>query len=385
MAVGATQGDRVFSEVKRLCYAGLNEATLLREVTDRLRRAVPFEGYCAHAVDPLSGLISNAIPEQMGGEKEARLFLEHLYFAEDVNEYNYLVRSRRPVALLSETIGGRFERSLRYRELMEPLGYGYELRGVFTAGSQLWGAIDARREKGRPDFEAREVRLFRRVAPHLGAGLKAAVLRSQAPPEKDGDGTPGVLVLDQQGRVSHYTAAAERWLEELEDPDSYARWHEGRGPSAWREGKGLPVPLWTVMSALRRALKPETEQDKASIPRICVRARSGRWLTLQASLSEPHANGSSETVIVMEPPGPKEMLWLNAASYGLTARERAVVELVMRGFSTAQISATLYISKYTVQEHLCSAFDKVGVRDRQALVKRLFFDNIYPTLLEEFE
>jgi DNA-binding NarL/FixJ family response regulator len=74
------------------------------------------------------------------------------------------------------------------------------------------------------------------------------------------------------------------------------------------------------------------------------------------------------------------MLWLNSASYGLTARERVVVDLVMRGFSTAQISATLYISKYTVQEHLCSAFDKVGVRDRQALVKRLFFDNIYPTL-----
>ena len=79
------------------------------------------------------------------------------------------------------------------------------------------------------------------------------------------------------------------------------------------------------------------------------------------------------------------MLWLNAASYGLTTRERAGVDLVMRGFSTAQISATLYTSKYAVQEHLCSAFDKVGVRDRQALAKRLFVDNIYPTLLEEFE
>ena len=142
--------------------------------------------------------------------------------------------------------------------------------------------------------------------------------------------------------------------------------------------------MWTVVSALRRALRPETERDTASIPRVCVGAHSGRWLTLQASLSEPHTNGSSETVIVIEPPGPKEMLWLNTASYRLTARERAVVDLVMRGFSTAQISATLYISKYTVQEHLCSAFDKVGVRDRQALVKRLFFDNIYPTLLGEF-
>ena len=267
---------------------------------------------------------------------------------------------------------------------MEPLGYGYELRGVFTAGSELWGAIDARRERGRPDFEPREVRLFRRVVPHLGAGLKAAVLRSQVPPEKNGDGTLGVIVLDQQGRVSHYTATAKRWLEELEDPDSDSRWHEGRGPSAWREGNGLPAAVWTVVSTLRRALKPETERDKAWIPRVCVRARSGRWLTLQASLSEPRTDGSSETIIVMEPPGPKEMFWLNTAGYGLSARERAVVGLVMRGFSIAQISATLYISKYTVQEHLCSAFDKVGVRDQQALVKRPFFDNIYPSLLEEF-
>ena len=70
---------------------------------------------------------------------------------------------------------------------------------------------------------------------------------------------------------------------------------------------------------------------------------------------------------------------LNNAIYGLTYRERAVVDLLMRGLSTKEISATLYISEYTVQEHLCSAFDKVGVRGRQALVKRLFFDNIYPT------
>ncbi len=377
MAVGATLGDRVFSEVKRLCYAGLDEATLLREVADCLRRAVPFEGYCAHAVDPLSGLIANAVPEEMGGEKEARLFLEHLYFAEDVNEYNYMARNRRPVALLSEATSGRLERSLRYRELLDPLGFGHELRGVFTAGRELWGAIDVLRERGRADFKPREVALFRRVAPHLGAGLKAAMLRSQTPPEK-GDGIPGVLVLDHWGRASQYTATAQRWLEDLEDPDS--SWHEGRGPSAWREGRGLPAPVWTVVSALKRALRPETERDKANIPHVCVRSRSGRWLTLQASLSEPHTNGNSDTVIVIDPPGPREVLQLNTASYGLTSRERAVVDLVVKSFSTKQISAALYISEYTVQEHLCNAFDKVGVRDRQTLVKRLFFDNIYPTL-----
>jgi hypothetical protein len=34
-----------------------------------------------------------------------------------------------------------------------------------------------------------------------------------------------------------------------------------------------------------------------------------------------------------------------------------------------------------VQDHLSNIFDKVGVRDREALIKRLFLDNLYPTLI----
>ena len=52
-----------------------------------------------------------------------------------------------------------------------------------------------------------------------------------------------------------------------------------------------------------------------------------------------------------------------------------------QGASTREISRSLFISEYTVQEHLSNVFDKVGVRGRRAVVKRLFFDNIYPTLL----
>ena len=56
----------------------------------------------------------------------------------------------------------------------------------------------------------------------------------------------------------------------------------------------------------------------------------------------------------------------------------AVVDLVVRGASTREISGALHISEYTVQERLSNAFDKVGVRGRRALVKRLFFDNLSP-------
>jgi len=83
-------------------------------------------------------------------------------------------------------------------------------------------------------------------------------------------------------------------------------------------------------------------------------------------------------MIFIEPAGPKEMTWLRTCAYVLIPREREVVDLVIRGASGKQISEKLYISEYTVQEHLSNIFDKVGVRGRRALVKRLFFDNLYP-------
>jgi DNA-binding CsgD family transcriptional regulator len=221
---------------------------------------------------------------------------------------------------------------------------------------------------GRPDFSPREVALMRRIAPHVGAGLKAAALRSQASPEDNGDGAPGVLVLDWRGWVLHYTGAAERWLRDLGD----------LGPG-WREGDGLPAAVWSAVGALRRALKPQAEPDRASVPRVSVRARSGWWLTLHASMSESRPLGSTgEMVIVIEPAGLKEMAWLHTATYGLSPREEEVVEFVVRGASTRQISQALYVTEDTLQKHLQNVFEKVGVRSRRALVKRLYLNTIFP-------
>ena len=234
MVSGSVLGERVFSEIKRLCCCGLDETTLLGEAVERLRRVVPFDAYCASTLDPLSGLITRSVYEGLGGEKEARYFFEYLYFEDKVSDFSTMVRDRRPVVLLSEATEGRIERALRYREFTGPLGLGHELRGVSTVGQELWGGLDLSRERGRPDFDAREVTLVRRITPHLGAGLKAAVLRSQATSEPNGDGVPGMLVLDHHGRVLHYTAYVERWLRSLKtsNPDgrkvTVYRWRCGR-------------------------------------------------------------------------------------------------------------------------------------------------------------
>lgn len=377
MSPSAVVEEQVFTEIKRLSFSGLDEMSLLREVIARLQRVVPFDAYCGLTIDPLSGLITGMVDEGLGGEEEGRFFFEHVYFEDDAPNFNRMARNRQPVALLSEATGGNLERSLHWRELQQPLGLGHEAHGALTVDQELWGGICVVREGGRPDFSPREVALVRRIVPQVSAGLKAAVLRSQAALEDNGDGAPagppagaapGVLVLDRRGRVLHNTQAAERWLRDLED----------LGPG-WREGEGLPVAVWSAVGALRRALRPETERDRAEVPRVCVRARSGRWLTLHASASEPQSPGDpGETVIVIEPAGFREMAWLHTAAYGLSSREEEVVGFVLRGASTRQISQALYVTEDTVQKHLQNVFGKVGVRGRRALVKRLYLDTIFP-------
>ena len=359
--------DRVFAEVKRLCYAGLDPATLRQQVAERMRRTVPFEGYVAFTMDPSSGLITHAIVEEMGDESGLRVFLEHVCFEDDVLEFNWMVRNRLSVGLLSEATQGNLEQALRYRELLGPSGFGYELRAALSTGTELWGGLCLSREKGRPDFEARELAFMRRVVPHLGAGLRAGTLHQELQDDQDSDDAAGVLVLDQRGIVVQHNAAAERRLQDLGD----------LGPR-WREGEGLPAPIWTVLGALNRALKPDTHRDFDGGPHLRVRGRSGRWQTLQASRTEPTLLRPSETVVIIAPTGPKEVLRLTAIGYGLSPREQEVVDWAVRGASTKQISQALYISEYTVKDHLSNIFDKVGVRGRRELVKRLYLNTIFP-------
>jgi DNA-binding CsgD family transcriptional regulator len=357
--------DRAFSEVRRLCYAGLDEEALLREAAERARRAVPIEQYCMHAIDPSSGLVTRGVLSDTGYGEVARVALERVQFEDEVTPFGWMAKRRLAALSLSESTEGKPERALRYREVMAPLGLEHELRGVFALDGELWGSVTAMRELGSPDFEAREVAFFHRIAPHLAAGLKAAALRSEALGESDRDDSPAVLVLDRAGRIVQHTGAAERRLGEFGD----------LGPG-WREGDGLPTAVLSMMGALRRTRVPEADQEGSSVLRLLVRARSGRWLVLHGAWTDPSATRGSETMIVIEAAAPREVAWLKTSAYGLTKREREVVDLVVRGASTRQISRTLFISEYTVQEHLSNVFEKVGERGRRALVKRLYLDSL---------
>jgi DNA-binding CsgD family transcriptional regulator len=60
---------------------------------------------------------------------------------------------------------------------------------------------------------------------------------------------------------------------------------------------------------------------------------------------------------------------------GLTRREMEVVNLLSQCLRNAEISAKLFISDHTVENHLKSVYQKLGVRNRTGLIQRLTHSN----------
>jgi DNA-binding CsgD family transcriptional regulator len=107
---------------------------------------------------------------------------------------------------------------------------------------------------------------------------------------------------------------------------------------------------------------------------------AGRWAVLHASRLDSRADGEEQIAVIIEPASPIEVAEVIMRGYCLTERERTVTKLVCQGQSTVEIASRLWISTNTVQDHLKSIFDKIGVRSRREVMARILRDHYLPGL-----
>jgi DNA-binding CsgD family transcriptional regulator len=128
---------------------------------------------------------------------------------------------------------------------------------------------------------------------------------------------------------------------------------------------GLPCVVWSTVG---RLLGAEDGEDPQRAVQVRVRGLDGRWAVVEAS----RMNGAPDLLAVtVHAAGPRQILDLFCCACGLTHREHEVIELVVDGLDTRAIAKHLSISHFTVQEHLQSAFGKLGVSSRLELTTRI--------------
>jgi DNA-binding CsgD family transcriptional regulator len=204
-----------------------------------------------------------------------------------------------------------------------------------------------------------EADLVADLAGIVAAGIRRAILRTAAKADR-GPEPPGLIVLRGDDSIEDMTPAAGRLLCEVFD-------------STIASGS-VPLTVVSVAQQARRSASGAIDEIAgARLP-----TRSGGWLRMDASLLDDDRHGRVAVIIsaAREP----EIASLIAQAYGLSAREREVTGYVLRGGSTQEIAAALHVTPYTVQDHLKSIFEKVGVRSRRELVAQLFMQQCAPRL-----
>src|SRR5215204_3559364 len=323
--------ERTRHEIIRLSHAGLESKTFRVEAVKQLRKAIPVDVSFFATADPATLLFTSAVRDDVLARATPQ-FLEREFLKDDPIQFTRLARTSSPVDSLGMATKGELARSERYREMLAPMDLGDELRAALVAGSKCWGFMCLHRERSNPNFTPAEAALLSRLVPHLAEGLRKALLLGGSrttSPQPDG---PGLVLLADDLSLVAITPAAEGWLAEVPD-------------SAWPSSLELPDAVYAVAARLL-ALERGGRRPPDLMPRLRLRTASDRWVVLHASrLRTTGAEG--QIAVIFEEARPAEIAPLIVDAYGLTKREGQITQLVLRGLSTAEVSAELHITPST--------------------------------------
>jgi DNA-binding CsgD family transcriptional regulator len=226
---------------------------------------------------------------------------------------------------------------------------------------RAWAGIALFRPEAEPVFDPDEVAYLGSLSGSLALGVRSGLLASLAAVGASPLQGPIVLIVDSTNQVMRASLGAEDRLAEL---------------TSGTLASGADGLIGSLVGAARRYARGET----TIAPRSRIRAANGMWLVLHASPLSGGTGPVGEVAVTIEEARPPEIVPLVVAAFGLTPRERDITQLVLQGLDTKDIAAQLFLSAYTVQDHLKSVFDKAGVRSRRELIARVYFDQYVPRM-----
>ncbi|RVW08371.1 LuxR family transcriptional regulator [Prescottella agglutinans] len=341
-----------------VCDAALGSADVVEfrhAVLDAIRARIPYDVALIATVDPATLLPTSQttigvdpVPRR-AVETAARLEHGPPPYGDAIGKL-----ARKPVGVetIRDALGEDLRRTLPYAEILEPLGMDDELRFVLRGrDGRCWGCGTVMRGPGRR-FSREDVRLLAGAVRSIGDGLRLSLIRQAPRVLAEVPGGPSVVILGSNDEVESATASALAYLDRISD-----------------ESETRMVPALFAAERLRNS------GAAAAVTR--ARTLDGEWVVIRAGKLDGRGT-AGRVAVTLEPAGPGEIVSLLAAIHGLTAREAEVLDHILAGMTRVEVAHRLFVSPYTVQDHLKSIYAKIGVNSRQELVAQLFFAHYLP-------
>ena len=366
---------RSLERIQALGDSTVDHQSLRAEVLAEVGRIVPFDAFVWPLCDPVTA--TGVAPRARIPCPEELPLLIRLKYLTRHARWTGMAGSGSPASTLLRATDGDPSWSPLWEGVMKRYGVFDVLSVVFADKHGYWGWLDLWRVGSHGAFSEAEAAYLADVAGELTPLLRRSIARQFGPPDDVEHGRPdasttevpsktgrprnvarrgefppqAVLTLDEDMAVVGETASTRDWLELLQP-----------GP---RPYQAVPAEVLNVAAQLLAREAGVDDHDAAAR----VHLGSGRWAILRASRMASGVSGATPplAVTIQECP-PEARLDMFARCFGLTPRQRELLELASAGASTAAMAASQGTSAYTVQDQFKQIFENCGVRTRASLL-----------------
>ena len=343
---GSAARSRARDRIVRIARSSIDLDSMRLEVIAELRRAIGFVSWCWPLMDPEAVLPTTALFDLEFSDALPRLLLLEER-PDEVNTKRRLVEAPDQTAILSAATQGDLRRSARWRDVYQPAGIGDEVRMAMVDGYGPWAVVELWRASDDRPFREGDATLLAETRRALTEAMRRSAVR---PPDREPGPplSPAVVVVDERFEVYAQTPTVQQWLDLFLPRDL---------PYLSR----CPGFVWQLAARVLSLGKDAPDPSA----RIRLRAADGRWVVAEGQRLE--GTSVPSVAITMRPAAVPEIFDIVCRGYGLTVRETEFARLVVQGLDTAAVARALWVSEYTVNDHLKSIFSKVGVRSRLEL------------------
>jgi DNA-binding CsgD family transcriptional regulator len=335
--------------IEAIGQQGGDDRTLRRRILDELHRVVPFDVHAWLLTDPETEVGSAPLADAPVPADLPRLI--RAKYLTPPNRWTHLAV---PVASLQRATDGVLARSFVWSEVLSSYGVSDVASVVFRDRHGCWGWLDLWRIGGDA-FSVDELGHLTATTDSITKAIRQSQTRTfdHAPSDASRSG-PVVLVLSPLLDVKAQTPETEQYLRALVPPGG------GQRP--------IPAGAFNVAAQL---LAVEAGVDGHE-PSARVHLGEGRWLMLRAArVGAADSGDTADIAVTIEEAALTERRSLFTRSHALSPRETDVIEQLATGADTRAIAEVLFVSEYTVQDHLKSIYFKTGTRTRRALLARI--------------
>lgn len=330
--------------MERLCATATDARSFRSATIAEIRQVVAHDAFAWLITDPVTGVGCDPLAEvPFFAELPEAIKLKYLT---RVNRWTHMRAAGESVGMLA---AGEPARSPMWSHVLSRYGVGDAASVVFADRFGVWGWLELWRSD---PFTASDAVYLSQIAVPITEALRSCQAATlTAPTAPDRRLGPVVMLLDDGLRVESQTSASEEWLRLLLPP--------GPGQSI------VPAAAYNVAAQL---LANEMGVD-SNPPMTRVHLSDGVWVTLRAGRLNRAIPGGSIAVNIEESSA-VERIEVFARAFGLSARETELLEHLPAAVDGSDLARRLFISEYTVQDHLKSIFAKTGARNRQTLLAR---------------